>query len=212
MKILAHRGFWMNESEKNSREAIKRAFDYGFGIETDLRDICGKIVISHNCPEGNEVSFEDILNDLDSRKLMLALNIKADGQSEEIIRLLNKFKVSDYFTFDMSIPEMVVQSKQDIYYFTGVSDICREGVLYENSSGVWLDSFDNLWYDRFELCGIIKKVITQDHKKLCIVSEDLHHRDVMKQWECIKSVNYVGNESLFLCTDKPLEAKEFFNV
>ena len=104
MKILAHRGFWMNESEKNSREAIKRAFDYGFGIETDLRDICGKIVISHNCPEGNEVSFEDILNDLDSRKLMLALNIKADGQSEEIIRLLNKFKVSDYFTFDMSIP------------------------------------------------------------------------------------------------------------
>ena len=46
MKILAHRGFWMNESEKNSREAIKRAFDYGFGIETDLRDIFKK---THAC-------------------------------------------------------------------------------------------------------------------------------------------------------------------
>lgn len=212
MKILAHRGFWKKESEKNSRDAIKRAFDNGFGIETDLRDICGKIVISHNCPIGNEVSFEDILEDLGYRKLMLALNIKADGQSDEIIRLLNKFQVSDYFTFDMSIPEMVVQSKQNIAYFTGVSDICREGVLYTNSSGVWLDSFDSLWYDRFELSEIIKKVIDEDHKKLCIVSEELHHRDVKKQWECIKSVNYVGNESLFLCTDKPLEAKEFFNV
>lgn len=212
MKILAHRGFWKKESEKNSRDAIKRAFDNGFGIETDLRDICGKIVISHNCPIGNEVSFEDILEDLGYRKLMLALNIKADGQSDEIIRLLNKFQVSDYFTFDMSIPEMVVQSNQNIAYFTGVSDICREGVLYTNSSGVWLDSFDSLWYDRFELSEIIKKVIDEDHKKLCIVSEELHHRDVKKQWECIKGVDYLSNNSLFICTDKPQQAKEFFNV
>ena len=32
-EILAHRGYWKNESEKNSKTAFERAFDNGFGIE-----------------------------------------------------------------------------------------------------------------------------------------------------------------------------------
>ena len=76
IEIIAHRGWWKVEDEKNTKIAFERAFDNGFGIETDLRDIKGEIVISHNMPKGNEMSFEDLLKLLDSRDLTLALNIK----------------------------------------------------------------------------------------------------------------------------------------
>ena len=48
MKILAHRGAWNTSDEKNTVLAIKRAFCHGWGIETDVRDYCGKLVISHD--------------------------------------------------------------------------------------------------------------------------------------------------------------------
>ena len=49
MIILSHRGWWKTRAERNMRDAFVRSFDAGFGTETDLRDICGKIVISHDC-------------------------------------------------------------------------------------------------------------------------------------------------------------------
>ena len=33
IKILAHRGFWKEETEKNTKTAFERAFNSGFGIE-----------------------------------------------------------------------------------------------------------------------------------------------------------------------------------
>ena len=88
MKILAHRGYWKKEDEKNTKAAFERAFDNGFGIETDLRDIKGTIVISHNMPKGDEMTFEELLQLSDGRNLPLALNIKADGQAEEIKKVI----------------------------------------------------------------------------------------------------------------------------
>ena len=58
--------------------------DNNFGIETDLRDICGEVIISHDMPKGYEMSFEEVLRLLAGRDLPIALNIKADGQADEI--------------------------------------------------------------------------------------------------------------------------------
>ncbi len=38
MQILAHRGFWREKKEQNSLASLAKAFEMGFGIETDLRD------------------------------------------------------------------------------------------------------------------------------------------------------------------------------
>ena len=56
MKILAHRGFWADEEEKNTLSAFGKAFDSGFGIETDIRDRNGELVISHNPPDTSSPS------------------------------------------------------------------------------------------------------------------------------------------------------------
>ena len=55
IKIIAHRGFWKIESEKNTMLALERAIENGFGFETDLRDYAGKLVISHNPPDRKSV-------------------------------------------------------------------------------------------------------------------------------------------------------------
>lgn len=60
----------------------------GYGTETDIRDIQGKLVISHDMPQGNEITFEELLQIMDGRNLPLALNIKADGMANEILQFV----------------------------------------------------------------------------------------------------------------------------
>lgn len=202
IEILAHRGFWKTPEEKNKKVAFERAFDNGFGIETDLRDICGKIVISHDMPHGDEITFEEVLQILDGRNLPLALNIKADGQAKEIKRLLEKYNHTNYFTFDMSIPEMVVQNNLGLKFFTGLSDIIKKPIMFEQAQGIWLDSFNSDWFYNKEIVELQK----QD-KKICIVSPDLHKREYENIWNRYKNI-----EGIMLCTDYPDVAKEYFNV
>ena len=202
VEILAHRGFWKSIEEKNQKVAFERAFDFGFGIETDLRDVCGKIVISHDMPKGDEITFEEVLKIMNGRNLPLALNIKADGQAKEIQRLLEKYNHTNYFTFDMSIPEMVFQHKVGLKVFTGLSDIITQPIMFEEAEGIWLDCFNSDWFDSSDILELLDK-----GKKVCIVSPDLHKREYKTIWQ-----KYINVGGIMLCTDFPLEAKEYFNV
>lgn len=51
MELLAHRGYWSNGIPGNSPEALKRALECGYGIESDVRDYDGTLVISHYVAE-----------------------------------------------------------------------------------------------------------------------------------------------------------------
>lgn len=199
--ILAHRGYWKTEDEKNTKAAFIRAFDNGFGIETDLRDITGTIVISHNMPNGGEITFEEVLKLMDGRNLPLALNIKADGLADEIKRLLEKYNHINYFTFDMSIPEMVYQHKLGLNIFTGRSDIITHPIMLKEAKGVWLDCFNSDWFGAKEI-----EDLKNQGKEVCIVSPDLHKREYKSVWS-----KYKNAEGIMLCTDYPDEAKEYFN-
>ena len=209
MQILSHRGYWKTAEEKNTRIAFERSFELGFGTETDLRDVCGKIVISHDMPKGDEITFEEVLQIMDGRNLPLALNIKADGQADEILRLLAKYNHTNYFTFDMSIPDLVVQVKKGVNAFSGMSDINRNAPLFEKVSGIWLDAFNEEWYNENDIFELLAQ-----NKKVCIVSSDLHKRDTAKQWEMLKNSEIATDknigDNIMLCTDKPEEAKEYF--
>lgn len=199
--ILAHRGFWQKEEEKNSLTAFKQAFQNGFGIETDLRDSGSEIVISHDMPKGNEPKFSELLELLKGQNLPLALNIKADGMADEIKRLLKKFNHANYFTFDMSIPEMIYQHKKGLKIFSGLSDIIEKPIMLKEARGVWLDSFNYDWFGEKEI-----KEQLNSGKKVCIVSPELHEREHRKIWEKYKNI-----KGIMLCTDYPTEAREFFN-
>lgn len=206
MIILSHRGLWYDfTNESNKRIAFERSFKMGFGTETDLRDICGKIVISHDMPKGNELTFRELLEMMNGRNLPLALNIKADGQADEILRILDEYGHTNYFTFDMSIPDMVFQMNKNLNVFTGKSDILKEPVLLEKAKGVWLDSFYSEWFEESDVTELLNQ-----GKKICIVSADLHKRDISEQWNKLKNFSVVKDSNLMLCTNVPEKAALFF--
>lgn len=207
MEILSHRGFWKQPHERNQEDAFRRSFDLSMGTETDLRDHNGEIVISHDMPEGNPMTFSDFLQIMGGRNLTLALNIKADGLGKRIKDILHQFNHTNYFVFDMSIPDLVRQVKDGLRVFTGLSDIQPSPVLTDNCEGIWLDCFYSDWYEP----KLIDNLLEQG-KRVCIVSADLHQRPTDNQWNILRSVKHITSPDLMLCTDKPLEAQEFFGV
>lgn len=207
MKILAHRGMWANEEEKNTLTALERAFQFGYGIETDIRDFNGKIVISHDPANTSSRPLAELLRNwkkYESRPL-LALNIKADGlylYLEEIFKQYGLTK-NDYFLFDASVPEQYVYLKRGYNIFTRSSEFGEKMPFWESSKGIWLDQFTE--------CGHIMDVlpnIFDSGKRIAIVSPELHKRDNRRMWEFL--YRYKDRENLILCTDIPKKAEEFF--
>jgi hypothetical protein len=211
MKILSHRGYWNETINKNSKESFVNSFDKHFGTETDLRDYNGEIVISHDVPEQhNLVSFESFLEIYSSyndkiEAMPLALNIKSDGLQVKVKNILQKYKIENYFFFDMSIPDHIGYIKANLKTYTRQSEYENEPIFYKESNGIWLDAFENQWYDA-ELINYHLKSL----KKVAIVSFDLHKREYLTQWKFLKSKNFHLNENILLCTDNPERAKSFF--
>jgi len=135
----------------------------------------------------------------------LALNIKADGLAERMLELLNQYGHTNYFTFDMSIPEMVKQVGMQLKVYAPLSDVNQTPVLLEKSSGVWLDGFYSIWYDN----QVIEELIGRN-LEVCIVSSELHGRSYEKQWGDLKSNKFISSSELLLCTDRPEEASGYF--
>lgn len=205
MEILSHRGFWHHKDERNERVAFERSFDLGLGTETDLRDHNGEIVIAHDMPTGAPMTLAELLRIMDGRNLTLALNIKADGLSARVKDILHAFNHTNYFVFDMSVPDLVRQLKDGMTAFTGLSDIQPHPVLADQCQGIWLDCFHSDWYGPEVIDGLLDQ-----GKRVCVVSADLHQRPTQTQWDIIKTVKNVASPDLLLCTDKPLEAQAHF--
>ena len=207
MKIISHRGFWTEANEKNSEVAFKRSFKNGFGLETDIRDYKGELVISHDIPEVGCLTFQRLLeihHDLDST-LPLALNIKSDGLQLAIRELLKKYSVTNYFVFDMSVPDMLGYLKSNLTVFSRHSEYENKPVFYEQANGIWIDAFENEWWGEETL-----KFHLEAQKSVCIVSPELHRRNFQLTWNKLSSMSIIDDQNLMLCTDYPEHARKFF--
>ena len=208
MIILSHRGYWKEINEKNLPIAFERSFSLGFGTETDIRDYKGELVISHDIADENCITVKDmfeIYNKYD-KTLPLALNIKADGLQVKLKELLEEYNITNYFVFDMSVPDGLGYLKQNIKAFTRESEYEKTPSFYEDAYGIWLDEFQGHWISK----EVIEKHI-KNNKQICIVSPDLHKREYKNEWQHYKEIEKeLGIDNLMICTDYPEEAKEFF--
>ena len=204
MIVLSHRGYWQKADEKNGRIAFERTFNLQFGTETDVRDANRELVISHDIPTGSELRLTDVLHLLAGRDLPLALNIKADGLGKMLQALMPK-TLSRWFTFDMSVPEMVFQLRVGIPVFTRASEYERDPVCYGEAIGVWLDAFDSEWYDEEDVSSFLF-----DGKQVCIVSSELHRREPAPLWTMLRRSRLKDHPNLMICTDRPEEAAAYF--
>ena len=217
VNIICHRGFWTKENEKNSNKSFINAFDRNFGIETDVRDSLGKLVISHDIPNHSK-SFS--LNDFFeiykkyNNEFTIFLNIKSDGIKELILESIKKYKIKNYFLFDMSIPEMVKYANDSsLNFLTRISDLEIDPILIDKSQGIWVDSFEGEYPKLEKLTIFLKKGLN-----ISFVSPELHQRSYkqfwieLKKWIISNSSFIKGKNKLFICTDYPIEASRFFNM
>ncbi|MEN5363253.1 hypothetical protein [Brevundimonas intermedia] len=202
MIILSHRGFWVDQVEKNGLTAFKRTIESGFGTETDIRDRDASLVVSHDPANSSAVAWLDLLDMFEGSGLPLAVNVKADGLSEMVASSLAGRNI-DAFMFDMSGPETVRYAKAGLPFFTRHSDLELDPILYESANGVWLDSFGPEWFDR----EVIQRHLDRD-KKVCVVSSELHGRDARALWDMLDGCGHA--EGLMICTDLPLQAAKRF--
>jgi hypothetical protein len=210
MKLYSHRGFWHDKLDNNTRSAFERSFKHNFGIETDIRDFNGELVISHDIPTGSQfISFSEFLDmhTAGPHNSPLALNIKSDGLHEKLRTALESYRVMDYFVFDMSVPDMLSYISAGMNVYGRISEY--ELNLHESFclSGVWLDCFNSMWYNSEYIEGLLLK-----YDNVCIVSEELHGRDNTKQWLLLQESGIYKKDGISLCTDYPSQAKTYFDL
>jgi glycerophosphoryl diester phosphodiesterase len=209
MQIIAHRGFWLDPSEKNTSIAFTRALNNGFGIETDFRDLNGELVVSHDLPGDDAMPIRDFISLYVAayQEGWMALNIKADGLQLLIKKMVEDSKMHNYFVFDMAVPDMRGYFSEGVPTFTRLSEYEQVPSFLDNSIGVWLDAFEGEWYDR----SVIRTLLERN-KQVAFVSPELHGRPHHILWNFLKANQFHQNPLILLCTDFPLEAKEYFHV
>lgn len=202
MKMLAHRGWWLHAGEKNTMAAFERAREHGFGLETDVRDRGGALVISHDPPRGGEPRLEQVLELYRGSDLTLAINVKADGLAVEVQALLDAYRVR-WFAFDMSGPETLRYLRLGAPTYTRHSDIEPQPLCYDEALGVWLDGMHRDWHD----AAVVQAHLARG-KQVCLVSPELHGRDPAPVWAWLAGPALAGRDDLYVCTDQPLQLQQ----
>lgn len=206
MEIIAHRGYWKEKEEKNSLESFRRAKACNFGTETDFRDYGRKLKVSHDMPSEESLNAEEFFSLYQDTELTLAINIKADGLQSLIKDFVEKYRIKHYFCFDMSVPDTLLYAQERIHFFARESEYEKNLSFYEEAQGVWMDGFhSDDWITEERIQDHLAH-----HKKVCIVSPELHSREYKKTWERYKKMNILDRNDIILCTDYPEEALEYF--
>ena len=205
MKILSHRGYWTKPSEKNSIPAFVRSLECGFGLETDVRDCAGTIVVSHDMPMGGEVEFDQFLKLFHNTDRPLALNIKADGLAAHLKNAMSANGIKDWFVFDMSVPDMRTYLNERMPVFARVSEVERDPPWIDEVVGVWFDRFHGGGYDVDRIAEYLR-----GGRRVCAVSPELHGRPHQDIWRALKSLS--DETGFMICTDYPEQARRFFTT
>ncbi|MCK0550176.1 phosphodiesterase [Pseudomonas syringae] len=203
MQIISHRGYWLQRPERNLPEAFHRSFDLGFGTETDVRDVAGQLVISHDMPAGGELTLDGLLDIMAGRNLPLAINVKADGLAQALAETFARYGHTKWFAFDMAVPDMRSYLKANLITYTRLSDVEPSPAWLEQAAGVWLDGFEGEWFSN-QVIGDLLSL----GKRICVVSPELHGRGHDALWQQL--LEFRSQDRLMLCTDLPADAATFF--
>ena len=212
MKIIAHRGFWKKPEKQNTLSAFYAAIKRGFGIDTDVRDYNGKLVISHDDPNDNKqiLFFRDFITKVSKirqvNEVSLAINIKSCDLEKLLYQELSQMEsLKNVFIFDMSVPDMLsyLRKKPPWKVYGRLREYESDLSLLKEMDGLWLDQFEKNWVNDSKLNQLFKF-----NKELCIVSPELHGRPHDNAWN-----EYLphSKNNLALCTDLVEEANSFFN-
>jgi len=162
--FIAHR---VNQLDETVAAEVFGAAD---GIEFDIRDTGGMIVVQHDPFVGGQL-FIDFLKFCPSNKFYI-VNVKSEGIERRAIADLEAHGITQFFLLDCSIPMMVRLGKMGerrlavrLSEYESLSTVEAMGPFV---SWVWVDVFTQL-----PLTNAIETSIRTYGLKLCLVSPEL---------------------------------------
>ena len=163
-----------------------------FGLEIDIHNYNNKLVLAHDHPNEQSIKLEDFITHIPKNSL-LAINIKNEEVEVELKIILSRSKTTNYFTFDWPVTSLRNAINHDLNCAFRLSEYEKD--IVPNCPWVWLDSFNEIWYDADFLISLKKSGI-----KLAIVSPELHNReaDISKVKDIVNAVKVDA-----MCTDIP---------
>jgi hypothetical protein len=144
------------------------------GIEFDVRDSGGKIIVTHDAfTDGQE--FEEFISNIHKR--FLIINVKSEGIETNILNILKKYVFEDFFFLDCSFPAIMKLSrmgeKRIALRFSEFESIENISLMANKIQWVWVDCFS-----RSPLTKDISDYIHSLELKICIVSPELQGRTI----------------------------------
>lgn len=167
-----------------------------YGIELDLR-YEGTDIILHHDPFVTGERFDDFLTHYDHA--LIILNVKTEGIEAEVLRLLAKHGVTNYFFLDLSLPYLIK------YMRMGERNIAIRFSEYEPIAFcmAFAGKIDWVWVDCFHEMPLTTETYQtlKQHFKLCLVSPELQGYSTDRIAEFRDKL--VGMEIDAVCTKRP---------
>jgi len=162
--FIAHR---VNQLDETIAAEVFGAAD---GIEFDIRDTGGEIVVQHDPFLGGQL-FTDFLKFCPSNKFYI-VNVKSEGIERRAIADLEAHGITQFFLLDCSIPMMIRLGKEGerrlAVRFSEYESLATVEAMAPFVSWVWVDVFTQL-----PLTSFVEKFIRQRGLKLSLVSPEL---------------------------------------
>ena len=156
------------------------------GAEIDVRYHYNELILTHDPFSHHErefITLEKFLKNWKNLKNTLILNIKTEGVEESCIKLLNSYRISNWFFLDLSMPYFVkyanlvntkrLSSKNLAVRFSDLEPI-EYSLSFENKvKWVWVDTFKE-----FPLDIRSYEKLKKANFKIILVSPELQDHDI----------------------------------
>lgn len=143
------------------------------GVELDIRDMGDQLVLCHDPFIWTYQNFEEYLKVYPNKGTMI-LNIKSEGVEYKVKDLMDKYKISNYFFLDSTVPMIYKLNKLGEYNcairFSELESL-ENLKLLKGNKWVWVDCFS-----KFMLSKEIEETIHKLGYKICLVSPELQSR------------------------------------
>ena len=168
----------------NTIEQLKK-LDQIYGIEIDIRDDGKDLIIAHD-PFKKGIKLNNFLKHYKHK--MIIANIKSERIEDSVIKIFKKYKISNYFFLDSSIPKIIDLIKKNfnkialrVSYYENIS-IAKK--LKGKANWIWFDTFKGLPKNLNELRYLKYKL----NYKICMVCPKLHNEKNQLNIKMVKSL------------------------
>ena len=168
MLIIKHR--------VNTSSELKKVSKY-FGVEIDLRSYKNEIYLNHDPFKKGELLKNWIKN---YKHKLIVLNVKEEGLENKILKILNEYKIKNYFFHDQTFSSLLKsKNKFDVSIrYSEYEDLKKIKELFDKIKWLWIDNFNEVKLSKKFYYFLKRKKV-----KICVVSPELVNKNRLKEIE-----------------------------